>query len=379
VKITHVLEDFSREGGGLPVMVAGQMQWQIAAGWDVALIQTAAHHLPIPDGVALYTCLPSRWGRAWRWSRDLHALIRNVLSERGGIVHIHGVWTAPQYLAAGYAGKMHMPCIVSPHGQLMPALASSAGGETSLWKKRLYRALIANDLLRHASVLHAITNVEADVIRITCPKNRIEVIPHGIDIKLLDREISSIPATKQADNRRTILFLGRLDYRKGIELLIRAFSQARLPGFWQLVIAGPDDHPGYRQRISKLIQGMDCRSRIAFLDPVFGQEKWLQYLDADLFCLPSSSEVMGLVNLEAALCGLPVLTTPQAGLEGWQEAGGLLIAPNLDAWVAALRQATGWSEEERQRRGARLRDWVCQRYNTGRMQRLWTDMYSSLS
>jgi len=378
MRITHVLEDFTQEGGGIPAMVASLILWQVAAGWDVALLQTASHHLPIPEGAALHTFSPSKWGRVWRWSPCLNRSIRELLGERKGIVHIHGLWTAPQFLAARYAEKINIPCIVSPHGQLMPALASSAGGATSLWKKRFYRALIANNLLRHAAMLHAITHVEADVIRITCPESRIEVIPHGVDVDSIDREIQSIPVREKTGNRRTILFLGRLDFRKGIELLIRSFARAELPGPWRLVIAGPDNHPGYRQKITKLIEGMDCRDRISFLGPIFGQAKWRQYLDADLFCLPSSSEVMGLVNLEAALCGLPVLTTPQAGLENWQEAGGMLIDTNLNDWTEALRQATCWSDDERRRRGAKLREWVCRSYNSDRMQNRWIEIYRSL-
>lgn len=378
MKIIHILEDFTREGGGIPVMVASQIRWQASIGWDVVLLQTAEEHLPVPEGVHVVTCRPAKWGTIWRWSPHLNTSIRNILTGPKVIIHIHGVWTAPQYLAVRYARKLSVPCIVSPHGQLMPALASSAGGSTSLWKKRLYRTLIANNLLRSATALHAITNVEADIIRLTCQKNRIEVIPHPIDVKAFDREVLSIPAREKTEKKRTILFLGRLDYRKGIELLIRAFAKANPPESWQLVIAGPDDHPGYRQKISKLIQSMGCRDRIAFLDPVYGRKKWRQYLNADLFCLPSSSEVMGLVNMEASLCNLPVLTTPQAGLDGWQEAGGMLIDTNLDDWVKALKKATSWSDEERQNRGAQLKNWVCQRYNSERIQCRWIETYESL-
>jgi len=72
------------------------------------------------------------------------------------------------------------------------------------------------------------------------------------------------------------------------------------------------------------------------------------------------------------------LTTPQAGLEGWQEAGGMVIDANLDDWTEALKKAISWSDEKRQKRGAQLKAWVCQRYSSEKIQNRWIETYKSL-
>jgi glycosyltransferase involved in cell wall biosynthesis len=88
---------------------------------------------------------------------------------------------------------------------------------------------------------------------------------------------------------------------------------------------------------------------------------------------------MGLVNLEAAAAGLPVVTTPETGLWDWQEGGGLLVPPRVEDWRRALQQVFAWSAEERRDRGRKLRQLVERRYSWPAVGPQWLELYSGLA
>ena len=94
---------------------------------------------------------------------------------------------------------------------------------------------------------------------------------------------------------------------------------------------------------------------------------------------PSHSEVVGLVNLEAADSFLPSITTYQTGLSDWTEGGGLLITPDVLQLSNALTEASCWSTEEQFDRGVASRSLVEQRYSWNHVMPLWENLYSQIS
>ena len=94
---------------------------------------------------------------------------------------------------------------------------------------------------------------------------------------------------------------------------------------------------------------------------------------------PSHSEVIGLVNLEAADYFLPSITTHQTGLRDWTEGGGLLISPEVIPLSNALIQASFWTSEEQFDRGVASRSLVEQRYSWKHVMPLWENHYSQIS
>jgi glycosyltransferase involved in cell wall biosynthesis len=179
-----------------------------------------------------------------------------------------------------------------------------------------------------------------------------------------------------------LLFLGRLHPVKGIDLLISAFVKAiaGLSGKFRLVIVGPESDPSYLAQLKSLARLLGVEERVIFLGPVFGpQEKLSLYRHAWAFCSPSQTEVMGLVNLEAAAAELPVVTTHETGLCGWEEGGGLLVHPQVEALSRALQQVFTWSESERKDRGQKLRRLVERRYSWQAVGPQWLELYSGLA
>lgn len=135
-----------------------------------------------------------------------------------------------------------------------------------------------------------------------------------------------------------ILFLSRLIPRKGADILIEAFAQA-CPESGRLVIAGPEDEPGYRGYLEKRARESGAEARILFTGPLYDDEKKAVLADADLFVLPSRYENFANAAAEAMACGIPVIVTESCGIRSLVDGqAGLVIAREKETLAAALRK-----------------------------------------
>lgn len=356
--IQHIVEDYSLDSGGIRTVVKN-LHTQV----KLPNIVVSPNKEAEDQGMALF----NRVG-PWCYSKDLKSLLFDLMEAKDSIYHIHGVWMYPQYLAVKLALKHKLPFVLSPHGMYESWL-----WEQSYLKKKLYfKAMVARRFSK-ASVLHAITQQEQDTLRDMFGKGmRIETIPNLIPTVDLPK-ISLKPGETE---EKYILFLGRLHPVKGIDLLIKAF--ASLPNKkLRLKIAGPFNE--YQETLSALVEELGISDKVDFLGMVLGDEKFRLYSQAHVFAAPSFSEVIGMVNLEAALMGTPVITTHRTGLYvQWQDEGGMLINPLLEEMKKALSDAAAWTTAERDERGKRLRAFVLEKYSWEKNVWLWEDLYKSL-
>jgi glycosyltransferase involved in cell wall biosynthesis len=143
-----------------------------------------------------------------------------------------------------------------------------------------------------------------------------------------------------ADEALLVLFLGRLSQKKSPELLLRAFSAlpAKIEGrSVQLVFAGPDES-GMEAKLKELATGLQVTERVKFTGPVFGEEKWAAYQDADVFVLPSQNENFGNTAAESASAGTPVIVTENCGIAPLLAEGGIVIRHDERALAEALKK-----------------------------------------
>ncbi|PYS66760.1 MAG: hypothetical protein DMF69_25155 [Acidobacteria bacterium] len=94
--------------------------------------------------------------------------------------------------------------------------------------------------------------------------------------------------------------------------------------------------------------------------------------------VPSLSEVVGLVNLEAAACGTPTITTFETGLHDWGDAGGILIHPDAEQLADALMVMANLTDERYRARSLAARRLVEQRYSWDVVSQRWRDLYTTL-
>lgn len=359
MKIQHILEDYSTLSGGLRTVVKDLNDHLITNGYKSQIITTRAES---NDKIILAN--RSLYKDIWCYSIQLHDILSHTDTD---ILHLHGVWMHPQYIASKIAYEKSIPYLITPHGMLESWL-----WENGTLKKKLYFNLVIKKYFLNANVIHAITPDEKNNLYTLLNHKNIQVIPNSISYT----EIDSFGIKKQS-SEKYILFVGRLDPKKGIDLLIRAFAKIN-PKNVKLKIAGPANN--YQHELIELAKDLDIESKVEFLGMVSGAEKYQLYKDAWVFVAPSYSEVVGMVNLEAGILETPVITTHQTGLyHDWNENGGVLINPNVEELTKALSYAIQWSESERDTRGKTLRKFIMNHYSWERNIIKWIELYEGLN
>lgn len=379
IGLVHITESHEAKAGGIPVVVDQLARQTARAGLDVEILSVGRNPMDPPPGVKLTNAPPGRVAPFWGWSRDLKRKVYSI--ARGStprLFHIHGVWLASHWYGAQVARKMGMPFILSAHGQLEPYHWKDKG-ILQLAKKKLYWHAVAYPALRCASVIHAITRLERDHLAQLFPDQRIEIIPNAVDLDDVDKGLGGAPLSRRGGRRSNIAFLGRFHPKKGLELLIEAFIAAQLPAEWSLMLAGPSGEPAYMSRLCDIIARSGVRERIRFVGPLTNSSKWEFYRSATVVVVPSLSEVVGMVNLEAAACGTPTITTYETGLEDWEgSGGGMLIRPNARELASALQKLCSLSPQEYEARSVASRRLVENRYSWVAVLGRWLRLYDSL-
>lgn len=258
------------------------------------------------DGVQVWY-FPSRWLRRLYWSPSMARMLR----ERVGgfdLLHLHALYLWPPWAAARTARKAGVPYLVSPRGMLVKELVR----RKSRLIKSLWLALIEKGKLEGAAALHVTSNQEAVCARafgFRLPPLR--VVPNGVDSEEASGSAGELsPAVAGVLGKpRLLLFLGRVNWKKGLDRLIPALL--RVPEA-HLAIAGNDEE-NYRPVLEKLASRHGVGDRITFTGPAGEADKAALFRRARVLVLPSYSENFGNVVLEAMAAGCPVAVTPEVG------------------------------------------------------------------
>jgi poly(glycerol-phosphate) alpha-glucosyltransferase len=266
------------------------------------------------------------------------------------VLHLHGLWMHPSSACLAYTRRTNRPHIVSPHGMLDPWALRNSG-----WKKRLVSALYEKANLETAACLHALNQAEAVAIREYGLSAPICVIPNGVEPPPADAEPPPVPWwAKAAPHVKTLLYLGRLHPKKGLPKVLTAWSRldhATREG-WRLLVAGWDEN-GHQTSLRRLAAALNIEASVTFPGPLFDKDKKAAYYHSHAFILPSVSEGLPVVVLEAWSYGKPVLMTPQCNLpEGFEAAAAIRIEPDEQNIQEALRVLMTMSDSEREQMGA---------------------------
>lgn len=277
------------------------------------------------------------------FSTELHSSLDGAFLD---LLHSHGLWMYPSKASLRWAKSNHKPHILSPHGML-----DTWAVNNHRWKKRIVGWLYENEHLRQAACLHALCDSEYRAIRSYGLTNPVCVIPNGIDLP--DRHTGTTPAWQDLlqDNARVLLYLGRIHPKKGLVNLLRAWNMTRqgtdAGGPWVLVIAGWDQG-GHEDELKSLAISLGISNKVCFVGPQFDEGKYASYARADAFVLPSFSEGLPMVVLEAWAHGLPVLMTPHCNLaEGFSAKASLRIEPEVGSLSEGLITLFSMTDQQR--------------------------------
>lgn len=375
-RILQITEDHSAENTGITSAVDALVR-QVQPVLPQTVLSTGSAAVPLPPGASGIQ-LPIGGGvrRAWRAASAAQVLSQQV--QQADVVHLHGIWMWVQWAAARAAIQQHKPFLLSLHGMLEPWIWQRQHWIHQI-KKKLYWQSVAYPVFQHASLIHAIHPREAQNLKTYFPTLPIRVISPSLDLQAIDHICAS--TAPDPNPEPYILFLGRIHPVKGIDLLIRAFAQLDTPGV-RLKIAGPTSprESAYADQVHKLVVDTGLEGRVEFLGAVQSHQKWDLLRNAWVFCLPSHSEVIGMVNLEAAACRTPVITTRATGIPPtWIEAGGFLVETSVTALADAMQQALQWTSQERCARGENLHHLIETTYSWKATSALWVELYQQLS
>ena len=310
MRVLHVIPSIAPRYGGPSSAVVRYGRALRDRGVGVTIATTNADGesvLPMPLEVATeYDGVDARFferrGEGFKYSPSLARWLRRWVTEFD-VVHVHAVFSHSS-LAAGRACRAaRVPYIVRPLGSLDPwSLAQSA------WRKRVLLWSAAGSLLRHAAGLHFTTDAEQTLAAPVTGRTPSRVVPLGIDEEYL--KSTFVPAV---DRDRRIAVLARLDRKKNLIALIRAFHAAAAENDWRLTIAGEGDAT-YTEELHRAALDGEAQARVQILPWVDGKAK-LEFLRrASAFAVPSHQENFGLAALEALGCGVPVIVARSVNL-----------------------------------------------------------------
>ena len=340
------------QGGGLGA-AAAQLHAQLASSGTSVLLTTKAGGVDaVADGVRQFAL---RGPARLFYAPGLARAAAELLVPGATVAHGHGLYVYPNYAVGRRAWQRGVPLVYHPHGMLEPWILARSRA-----KKQLAHWLFEDANFRSARLWRALTVREADQIRglgLTAP---VVVLPNGIEPAAFD---FPVPRPLPQQDRRQILFLGRLHPKKGLPMLVAAWArlvtQAR---DWELVIAGPDEN-GHRAEVEAQVRAAGLTDTVQFRGAVTGEAKRNCWREAEVFVLPSHSEGFPMAVLEACAAGLPVVATDACNFPELKAAeAGWECPATVEGVTAALGEAIVASDVERRQRGERGRRLVETRY-----------------
>lgn len=324
-------------------------------GVAMALTDLRRHQAAIPG-------LASEWSTP----RDPGSLSGVIQSTRPDLLHVHGLWSAPNRVAARFRARL--PLVVAPHGMLDPwAFAHHRRRKQLLWW------LYEQRCLQSSAALHALCPQELGSLRDLGLRAPIALIPNGVMLPP-QQSVAPTAVLPWADvfepDTSVLLFLGRFHEKKGLQPLLQAWQsvshEAALSG-WSLALVGYGD-AGALQREVCAAQARGDLDRVCVCGPVFAADKQAVLSAASAFVLPSFSEGLPMAALEAMAHRLPCLLSKACNIPEAFAAGAALAAePDPDALVPALRQLFALSAAERSALGDAGRALVAERFSWDRL------------
>ena len=292
------------------------------------------------------------------------------------LVHTNAIFSYP-VLPAYWACQRHrIPYFVTPHGMLEPwALSYKA------WKKRFYYTLFEKPALGRASAIQMLAFTEAERTKALNLKAPLVVLPNGID----RQDFETLPDPKlfyekfpDTRNKTLILFLGRVDPKKGLDLLSFAFTKvhAQFPQT-HLIVAGPDNI-GFLPTAQSYFAEAGCVNAVTFTGMLTDSMKYAVLGAASLYVAPSYSEGFSMSVLEGMASGLPcVITTGCNFPEALAAKAAYVVNIDADEIANALIECLS-NPQQAKEMGDRARQLIFEKYTWNRIASNLIEVYTAI-
>lgn len=298
-------------------------------------------------------------------------------AKRFDLIHIHALFSYCPTVTAFAARQMGVPYVVRPLGVL------NRWGMTNRRPglKKLSLRYVEGPIIEGAAAMHFTSQMECDEASFLGYNFHSEIIPNPVQLptKLGQQKGYLRSKYPHLRDKTIILFLSRIDQKKGLDLLFPAFAKLRAQGEpVALVIAGSGTAEAMATaRQHQQASGLAERD-VTWAGFVEGDEKIAVLDDSDFYVLPSYSENFGVSVVEAMARSLPVLITDQVAL--WDQVrtarSGLVVRCDVGELTAAMRELTQSADLRRTcgERGIQL----AQSFTPAAVSRRIVSMYHSL-
>lgn len=292
------------------------------------------------------------------------------------IVHLHSMWSPANPQVAAICTKMGKPYVLSIHGMLDDWCMSQRK-----LKKVIYMKTWGRNLLRDASAIHCTAQAEYDQAIAWFDPAKGKVVSLPLDLSefqtLPDIELAYESFAELDRSVPKVLFLSRINYKKGVDRLIKASAILKAKGVkHQLVIAGTGDEP-YVQEMKSLAKSEGIEEQTYFLGFASGDAKIALFSVCEVFALPTSQENFGFVLYESLAAGTTLVTTK--GVDTWQELeqqGQATICVQDPQSVADTIEGLLANPQGLQERGEIGREWIFKHMNPDRIVEQYEAFYA---
>ncbi len=337
MRILHITPSYKPafRYGGPAFSVSCLAEQQAKAGAEVWVFTTTANgeeELPVSRGVPIevegvqvvyfsrwtgdhgHFC-PALWWAVWRQGRDFD------------VVHVHSWWNWVAFGAVLIGRLRGLRIVFSPHGMLSPYTLRR-------FSKRWFQRILGRWLLARAR-WHATSRLEERELQVHRPPTPTIHLPNITPFP----DTTAIPASAANTNVR-LLYLSRLDPKKGLDFLLGVLAEIKDDCLWQLTVVGDTTSP-FGREMRNLAEHLRLEERVIWYGWASGAEKWSLLARSDLLLLPSRNENFAVVVLEALALGTAVLVSDQVGLSDYVQEKDLGWCAPLDkeAWRLVLRAA----------------------------------------
>jgi glycosyltransferase involved in cell wall biosynthesis len=337
VKVVQVTPYFAPVEGGVERHVLNLSKELIKLGHEVEVLTCnltrkgqVLDHSSIVEGIQVrrFPVLATlgEFGRAWP------GFGLELLRGKFDIVHVHAFRHPHTDLAAVLSRLSRRGSVMTPHSSFYPL---DLRRPLARGLVQIYDTLIAPVSLMWFDRLVSLTKVEARTLQsLGARRAQIVVIANGVEEEHFSKgEPGGFKTRYGLEGCEVILYLGRINRSKGINVLLESFEEvARVRPNARLVLAGPatsSDEEAFKATLLTRAATLEAGGSVIFTGALSEDEKRAAYEACDVFVLPSIYEGYGLVLLEAGAHGKPVISTLTHGPSSVVTDGfnGFLVQP----------------------------------------------------
>ena len=272
------------------------------------------------------------------------ALHKKRLSIKPTIIHIHAWWNLVSVGSAIVALALSKHVILSPRG----TLSNYSFNNRNSTIKNIFHRVVGEALLKRCYFHVTSEKEKQDILKIIQPKS-ITIIPNFVN---LGSVLNPLKTEDCQQNTETLLpfkllFLSRIEEKKGLETLFRALKHLNIP--YHLTIGGTGKLD-YILMLKSLADDLNLSDKITWIGLQHHDEKFFSLREHDLMVLPSHDESFANVVIESLSVGTPVLVSSKVGLANYvleNELGWVYSDSDLNLF-AAIRDAYTASKKRSQ-------------------------------